>query len=110
MIGLQYLNKEANWKLTNDDIDQIFQAMDFDNSGQIDYTEFIASFLDGSICKHQKFLRKEFEKMDVDKDGKLDKNDIGQLVHEDTMNINKLDIQKMIDEADLDGDGKIDYG
>ena len=84
--------------------------MDFDNSGQIDDTEFIASFLDGSICKNQKFLRKEFDKMDADKDGKLNKTDIQHLVHQDTININKIDIQKMIDEADLDGDGNIDYG
>ena len=38
MIGLDYLKKEVNCKLTNQDIDQIFNAMDFDNSGQVDYT------------------------------------------------------------------------
>jgi hypothetical protein len=31
--------------------------MDFDNSGQIDYTEFIASFLDSTIIKNEKFLK-----------------------------------------------------
>lgn len=52
MIGLDYLKKEVNCKLTNQDIDQIFNAMDFDNSGQVDYTEFIASCLDGTIKKN----------------------------------------------------------
>ena len=52
MIGLDYLKKEVNCKLTNADIDQIFNAMDFDNSGQVDYTEFIASCLDGTIKKN----------------------------------------------------------
>jgi calcium-dependent protein kinase len=108
MIGLDYLKKEVNCKLTNQDIDQIFNAMDFDNSGQVDYTEFIASCLDGTIKKNEKFLRKEFEKLDSDKDGKLNKEDIEQIVHSDT-NVNKIDVQRMIDEADLDGDGKIDY-
>lgn len=83
--------------------------MDFDNSGQIDYTEFIACFLDGTIYKNQKFLRQQFQKLDSDKDGKLNKSDIEQIVHSDTSNLVKLDIQKMIDEVDLDGDGKIDY-
>ena len=58
MVGLDYLKKEVNCKLTNADIEQIFQAMDFDNSGQIDYTEFIASFLDSTFQKNEKFLRK----------------------------------------------------
>ena len=52
MIGLDYLKKEVNCNLNSNDIQQIFGAMDFDNSGLIDYTEFIASFLDGSIHKN----------------------------------------------------------
>lgn len=58
MIGLEYLRKEVNCNLTNADIDQIFQAMDFDNSGQVDYTEFIASCLDSTFKKNEKFLRR----------------------------------------------------
>lgn len=58
MIGLDYLKKEVNLKLTQDDIDQIFTAMDFDNSGFIDYTEFIASFIDCTIVKNDEFLKK----------------------------------------------------
>jgi len=76
MIGMDYLRKEVNCKLTTADIDQIFQAMDFNDSGQIDYTEFIASFLDCSIYLNESFLRKEFAKLDMDKDGKLNKEDI----------------------------------
>ena len=47
-VGLDYLRKEVNLKLNQEDIDEIFAAMDFDNSGFIDYSEFIASFLDTS--------------------------------------------------------------
>lgn len=108
MVGLDYLKQTVNCNLTNNDIDQIFNAMDFDNSGQVDYTEFIASCLDSTIKKNEGFLKKEFEKLDSDKDGKLNKDDIAQIVSADTVNSN-MDIQRMIDEADLDGDGKIDY-
>jgi calcium-dependent protein kinase len=52
MIGLEYLRKEVNANLNTADIEQIFIAMDFDNSGQVDYTEFIASFLDATISKN----------------------------------------------------------
>jgi Ca2+-binding EF-hand superfamily protein len=58
MVGLDYLRKEVNTNLTTADIEQIFNAMDFDHSGKIDYTEFIASFLDGTIHKNEQFLRK----------------------------------------------------
>jgi calcium-dependent protein kinase len=58
MIGLEYLRKEVNANLNTADIEQIFTAMDFDNSGQVDYTEFIASFLDATISKNERFLRK----------------------------------------------------
>ena len=37
-VGLEYLRKEVNLKLNQDDIDKIFAAMDFDNSGYIDYS------------------------------------------------------------------------
>lgn len=83
--------------------------MDFDNSGQVDYTEFIASFLDCSIYRNERFLKKEFEKLDQDKDGKLNKEDLSHIVRTDSISYGKIDLQSMIDEADLDGDGKIDY-
>ena len=57
MVGLDYLRKEVNCNLKQTDIEEIFQAMDFDNSGQVDYTEFIASFLDATISKNEHFLR-----------------------------------------------------
>lgn len=84
--------------------------MDFDNSGYIDYSEFIASFLDTSAYMNETFLRKQFVKLDQDKDGKLNKNDIQKIVRLDTVSIGSgIDVQEMINEADLDGDGQIDY-
>jgi Ca2+-binding EF-hand superfamily protein len=83
--------------------------MDFDNSGFIDYSEFIASFLDTSAYMNENFLRKEFVKLDQDKDGKLNKDDIQKIVRLDTVSIGTVDVQEMINEADLDGDGQIDY-
>ena len=37
-VGLDYLRKEVNINLKEEDLDQVFKAMDFDKSGQIDYT------------------------------------------------------------------------
>lgn len=67
--------------------------MDFDNSGFIDYSEFIASFLDTSAYMNETFLRKEFVKLDQDKDGKLNKDDIQKIVRLDTVSIGNVDVQ-----------------
>ena len=53
VVGLDYLRKEVNVNLKEEDIDEIFSAMDFDNSGQVDYSEFIASFLNVHAIKHE---------------------------------------------------------
>ncbi len=108
-VGLDYLRKEVNINLKEEDLDQVFKAMDFDKSGQIDYTQFIASFLDVHAMKNDQFLRQQFEKLDADKDGKLNKEDLARIVHTDTNTFGKIDIQEMINDADLDGDGNIDY-
>ena len=50
--GIEYLKTEINMTVKDNDIDDIFKAMDFDNSGQVDYTEFIASFLDSSVFRN----------------------------------------------------------
>ena len=71
--------------------------MDFDNSGYIDYSEFIASFLDCSSHMNETFLRKEFNKLDSDKDGKLNKTDIEKIIRLDTISLDKVNVQDMID-------------
>ncbi len=37
-MGIDYLQKTININLSSSDLDEIFKAMDFDNSGQIDYS------------------------------------------------------------------------
>ena len=52
-------------KLTSDQIVKMFDAMDIDKSGCIDYTEFIAAFLDTVILKQEKYLKEAFQKIDL---------------------------------------------
>ncbi len=52
-------------KLTNDQIVKMFDAMDIDKSGSIDYTEFIAAFLDTVVLKQEKYLKEAFQKIDL---------------------------------------------
>lgn len=52
-------------KLTGEQISKIFDAMDIDRSGSIDYTEFIAAFLDTVVMKQEKFLKEAFQRIDL---------------------------------------------
>lgn len=51
-------------KLTNEQISKMFDAMDIDKSGTIDYTEFIAAFLDTVVMKQEKYLKDAFLRID----------------------------------------------
>jgi len=51
-------------KFTNDQIGKMFDAMDIDKSGSIDYTEFIAAFLDTVVMKQEKYLKEAFMRID----------------------------------------------
>jgi Ca2+-binding EF-hand superfamily protein len=61
--------------------------MDFDNTGLVHYSEFIASFIDATLIRNEKLLRSEFLKLDVDRDGKLKRSDIEQIVHSDSLSV-----------------------
>lgn len=52
-------------KLTNEQIGKMFDAMDIDKSGTIDYTEFIAAFLDTVVVKQEKYLKEAFMRIDT---------------------------------------------
>lgn len=52
-------------KLTADQIAKMFDAMDIDKSGSIDYTEFIAAFLDTVVMKQEKYLKEAFQRIDL---------------------------------------------
>lgn len=51
---------------------ELLKAADTDNSGQIDYTEFIAATLDAQVYMKANYLRTAFDMFDKDKSGKID--------------------------------------
>mgnify|MGYP000849026982 CR=1 FL=1 len=51
--------------LDEDDIDNLFVAIDTNHDGVIEYTEFLAVFMDNYIFKNERYLRMAFEKFDL---------------------------------------------
>lgn len=53
---------------------------DTDNSGEINYTEFIAATLDANIFMREDYLRTAFAMFDTDNSGKIDNEEVISLL------------------------------
>lgn len=87
------------------------KAADTDNSGTVDYTEFIAATLDAQFTNNEKYLRAAFDMFDVDGSGFIDQKEVLELLQGDTLEsmASKEAIEKAIKEIDANGDGEIDF-
>lgn len=90
---------------------ELLQGADTDNSGSIDYTEFIAATLDHQTYMRDDYLRTAFDLFDADKSGKIDKDELINLLQgEDMANVvPKQTLMSYIAEVDQNGDGEIDF-
>jgi calcium-dependent protein kinase len=58
----------------------LMKSADTDNSGEINYTEFIAATIDVNIFMRQDYLRTAFEMFDADNSGKIDNEEVKALL------------------------------
>ena len=58
--GMGEFTKLGVVKLKKNEVKQLFKAIDINNSGEIDYTEFIASFLGTKATSDEKYLMATF--------------------------------------------------
>ena len=101
------LNQEKNLKISNQEIQDIFNSIDINNSKRIEYTEFISSMLEeSSFCKEERLID-IFRLLDRDGSGKISKNEIKKALNNE--NIREEDLKNFMKKFDLDGDGQIDY-
>lgn len=54
----------------------LLRAADTDNSGSIEYTEFLAATMDAQVYLRDDYLRTAFTMFDKDGSGKIDKNEV----------------------------------
>jgi len=60
-----------NTGATNLQVEKMLHALDKDDSGSVDWTEFIAAALSISICGNEKLVKASFAILDSDCDGKI---------------------------------------
>ena len=74
-LGFINLNEEKTTRL--------FNAIDMNNSGEIDYTEFIASFMGAKLHSDDKYLKATFQQFDKNKDGHISREELREVLYGD---------------------------
>ena len=99
--GIEKLGKKV------DDINNIFKSLDTDDTGKIDYTEFLAACINQKSFLREERLNEAFQMLDKDKSGKITKDEIKNSLKLD--NVDEDTLNELIKKFDLNGDGMIDY-
>jgi len=90
------------------DVQALFKALDINNSGKIDYSEFLSIFVLNGIYQYESYLKDIFKKLDTNKDGKVTKKELEEFFKSETPFIFNQDIAECMNEIDLNKDGVID--
>ncbi|EPS71918.1 calcium dependent protein kinase 2 [Genlisea aurea] len=109
-ITLEELKKgleKVGANLNDSEIAHLMQAADVDNSGTIDYGEFVAAMLHINKVQREDHMYTAFSYFDKDGSGYITKDELQQACEQFGMNETQLD--EIISEVDKDHDGRIDY-
>ncbi|OIV92272.1 hypothetical protein TanjilG_00290 [Lupinus angustifolius] len=102
-IGL----KTFGANLTEPEIYDLMQAADVDNSGTIDYGEFLAATLHLNKVDREDHLVAAFSYFDKDASGYITQDELQQACEE--FGMENIHLEEMIQEADQNNDGRVDY-
>lgn len=75
-LTMEELSLGLKGKENGDALLHIMKSADTDNSGEINYTEFIAATLDAQVFMREDYLRTAFNMFDADGSGKIDNDEV----------------------------------
>ena len=86
--------------------EEIFNQIDTDKSGSIEYTEFISACIEKNVYLNEERLREAFSLFDSDKSGKISRNEIEKVLK---LGVNSKEIDAIMAKHDTNKDGEIDF-
>ncbi|KAI3431898.1 uncharacterized protein J3R85_007767 [Psidium guajava] len=100
--------KRVGSNLMESEIRDLMDAADIDNSGTIDYGEFLAATLHLNKMEREENLVAAFSYFDKDGSGYITTDELQQACKE--FGLGDVHLDDIIKEIDQDNDGRIDYG
>ena len=97
--------KSAN--INEEEIKRLFDSIDVDKNGRIDYSEFLAATLQKVNYSKQERLLEAFHKFDKDNSGFITKDELISTLK--ASKSQEKEIEEIIKAVDKNGDGNIDY-
>ena len=91
------------------EVNRLFEIIDVDMNGFIEYEEFLRAGLDKGKILTKKNLDTAFELYDIRNKKKINAKDLGKVLGGEGDNVDENVWQELIDEADIDKDGEINY-
>lgn len=93
------------------DLKEIMEGIDADNSGVIDYTEFLAATIDRKSYLHEDVCRKAFNVFDLDNDGTISQAELQKVLQNDELDscLELEEAEDLMRKVDSNGDGLIDF-
>ena len=99
-------------KIQKKEFDELFSNLDLNNSGFIDYEEFVAAAVNKNIFMRENILSMAFKFFDKDDSGEITIDEI-EMMFKEAVKDGKTDVhqalKKIMEEVDLNIDGKINF-
>lgn len=91
--------------IDDEELDRMFDAIDTDKSGAIDYSEFLMATMNEQQLMSKEKLKSAFKMFDKDGSGTISKDEIKEALGSTDDEV----VSKIIAEVDVDGDGEITF-
>jgi len=100
----QYFGRD----LSNEEIDDMFNQVDADGNGEIEYSEFVVATLNEKNLLSNNKLQTAFKMFDRDGGGSISVDEIKQVLSFG-QNLDEEVVNQIIKQVDENGDGEISY-
>jgi calcium-dependent protein kinase len=96
--------------LSSTELREIWDSVDIDQSGFIDYSEFLAATMDRSLYLQEEKLWAAFMTFDKDGSGKISSQELREVLGREGIDMGSQDFwDSLVQEADKNHDGEIDF-
>jgi len=86
-------------------VGEVFDQLDSDGSGELEFTEFQAAVMHSYVGISEETMQAAFHALDVDNSGTISHEELGRL-----MRASSEQVLSYMKQADLNGDGVLDFG